>query len=52
MRFIVDLWLDGINDDPESSEQERACIDFIKEQLDISASSVKVARYNPEAPHA
>lgn len=45
MKFIVDLWLDGISDDENSKEMEEACLEFIKEQLDFSASSVKVERY-------
>ena len=45
MKFIVDLWLDGISDDEDSKEMEEACLEFIKEQLDFSASSVKVERY-------
>ena len=38
-RYIVDLTLDGYTDE---KEQEAAEIEFIKEQLDFSASSVKV----------
>lgn len=45
MKFIVDLWLDGISDNEDSKEMEEACLEFIKEQLDFSASSVKVERY-------
>lgn len=40
-KFIVDIWLDGYESE---EEQARACEAFIKEQLDFSASSVKVTR--------
>lgn len=46
MKFIVDIWLDGISDDEDSKEMEEACLEFIEEHLDFSASSVKVERYN------
>lgn len=45
MKFIVDLWLDGVSDDENSEEMEEACLEFIEEQLNFSASSVKVERY-------
>jgi hypothetical protein len=48
MKFIVDLWLDGIDDDPDGKAQEEACLTFIQEQLDMTASSVKVEKYNPD----
>ena len=38
-RFIIDLWLDGYETPEEMNE---ACISFIDEQLDISASSVGI----------
>ncbi len=38
-KFIVDLWLDGYNTEEEMTE---ACAEFIYEQLNFSASSVKV----------
>lgn len=40
-KFIVELWLDGY----EAKEQEEACRKFIKEQLDFTASSVKIENY-------
>jgi len=42
-RFIVDLELDGYNTD---EEREAACIEFIEDQLDFSASSVKVSKFD------
>lgn len=45
MKFIVDLWLDGYNND---DEMEKACIEFIQESLDFSASSVSVEVYKEE----
>jgi len=33
MKFIVDLWLDGISDDENSKEMEEACLEFIREIL-------------------
>lgn len=40
-KFIVDLWLDGYNSEEEMT---KACEEFIKDQLDFSASSVSVER--------
>ncbi len=40
-KFIVELWLDGYEDEEEMA---KACEEFIHEQLDFSASSVKVVR--------
>jgi hypothetical protein len=45
MKFIVDLWLDGVSDDENSKEMEEACLEFIEEQLNFSASSLRVERY-------
>ena len=42
MKFIVDLWLDGYDTEEEMKE---ACIKFIEDQLDMTASSVKVMEY-------
>jgi len=36
-KYLVDLWLDGYDSEDEVKE---ACDEFIKEQLDFSASSV------------
>ena len=35
--FLVDLWMDGYEDDGEMKE---ACLEFIVDQLDMTASSV------------
>lgn len=45
MKFIVNLWLDGYETE---EEMETACLEFIREQLDMAASSVKVTRYEAE----
>ena len=42
MKFIVDLDLDGYSTE---EEMEQACIAFIEESLDFSASSVSVSKY-------
>lgn len=44
-KFIVDLWLDGYDTE---EEMELACLEFIKENLDFSASSVSVTRLKEE----
>lgn len=38
-RFIVDIWLDGYESE---EEQRKACEEFIYDQLNFSASSVKI----------
>lgn len=38
-KFIVELWLDGYE---TKKEHDEACIEFIEEQLNMTASSVKV----------
>ncbi len=40
-RFIVDLWLDGYETEEAMAE---ACEEFIYEQLNFTASSVKIER--------
>lgn len=40
-KFIVDLWLDGYETE---EEMEEACEEFIYDQLNMTASSVKVER--------
>lgn len=45
-KFIVDLWMDGYDSE---EEMEKACEEFIYEQLDFSASSVRVERI-PDNP--
>jgi hypothetical protein len=42
-KFIVDLWLDGYDNEEDMKE---ACREFILESLDFSASSVKVEDYD------
>ena len=42
-KFIVDLWLDGYNSEEEMAE---ACEEFIEDQLNFTASSVKITRMN------
>ena len=44
MKFVVDLWLDGYEDE---EEMKKACIELIQESLDFSASSVSVEVYIP-----
>lgn len=41
MKFVIDLHLDGYDTE---EEEEAACIAFIEEQLDFTASSVKVIK--------
>jgi hypothetical protein len=38
-KFLVDLWLDGYESEEEMKE---ACKTFIDEQLNMTASSVKI----------
>jgi hypothetical protein len=40
-KFIVDLWLDGYDSE---EEMEKACEKFMEDQLDFTASSVKVEK--------
>jgi|GEM_PF-2580928 len=42
MKFVIDLYLDGYDTE---EEMEEACREFMKEQLDFSASSVKIEEY-------
>jgi hypothetical protein len=42
MKFIVDLEMDGYETEEEHA---KACEEFIKEQLDFSASSVTVSKH-------
>ena len=39
MKFLIDLNMDGYNS-PE--EEQQACKEFIEDQLDFTASSVKI----------
>ena len=44
-KFIVELWLDGYDTE---EEMEEACAEFIYEQLNFSASSVKITKLDTE----
>ena len=44
MKFIVDLWLDGISNDEDGKEMEEACLEYIKDNLDACGSSVEVEK--------
>jgi len=39
MKFLIDLWMDGYDSD---EDEEAGCREFIDEQLDFTASSVKI----------
>lgn len=41
MKFLIDLWLDCYDTE---EEMEAACIAFIEDSLDNSASSIKVLK--------
>ncbi len=47
-KYIVELWLDGYAT-PE--EAEAACDEFIYEQLNMTASSVKITKITDENKH-
>ncbi len=40
-KFIVEMWMDGYEDEEEMAE---ACAEFMRDQLDFSASSVTITR--------
>lgn len=40
-KFLVELWLDGFETE---EEMEKACEEFIYEQLNMTASSIKVTK--------
>ena len=40
-KFLVDLWLDGYETE---EEMDNACMEFIRDQLNFSASSVSVSK--------
>jgi len=40
-KFIVELWLDGYDSE---EEMEKACEEFIYEQLNMTASCVKITK--------
>lgn len=44
--FVIDLYLDGYDTE---EEMEKACVEFIKESLDFSASSVDVLKIEKSA---
>jgi hypothetical protein len=39
MKILIELTLDGYDSEKESQE---ACLEFVKEQLNMTASSIKV----------
>ena len=39
MKMLIDIWLDGYESE---AERKKACIEFVKEQLDMTASSIKI----------
>ena len=45
-KFIVDLWLDGYEDEKQRTDAEK---EFIYEQLNMTASSVKIIEL-PDTP--
>ncbi len=45
-KFIVEMWMDGYETE---EEMKAACKEFMYEQLDFSASSVKITEL-PEEP--
>lgn len=45
MKFLIDLELDGYLTE---EERKKACIEFIKEQLNMTASSIKVLWVVPD----
>lgn len=48
-KFIVDLWLDGYDDENERAEAEK---EFIYDQLNMTASSVKISEFEPALENA
>jgi hypothetical protein len=48
-KYIVDLWLDGYETEEEG---DAACDEFIYEQLNMTASSVKVHKITEEQARA
>lgn len=44
-RFIVDIWLDGYDTEEEMID---ACEEFIYEQLNFSASNVKIEKIDED----
>ena len=45
-KYLVELWLDGYDNEEEREAAEKQ---FIEEQLDFSASSVKVTKVKDES---
>lgn len=39
MKILIDFWLDGYEDEKQRRE---ACLEWVKEQLNMTASSVKI----------
>ena len=47
-KFIVELHLDGYEFPEQEKEHDQACKEFIEEQLNFSASCVKVEPFSPD----
>ena len=43
--MLIDLWMDGYETD---EEHKQACIEYVKEQLDSTAISVKILKVDDE----
>lgn len=43
-KFIVEIYLDGLEAEEGSKEYEDACEDFVYEQLNMTASCVKIIK--------
>ena len=39
MKMLIEIWLDGYEDEEDC---RKACIEFVKEQLDMTAGGVKI----------
>jgi hypothetical protein len=39
MKMLIDIWMDGYE---TKEEHKNACIQFVKDQLDFTAASVKI----------
>jgi hypothetical protein len=44
MKFLVDLSLDGYD---SQDEMEKACLEFLEDQLNFAGSSVRVKKLTP-----
>lgn len=39
MKMLIEIWMDGYETE---AEHKKACIEFVKDQLDFSAGSVNI----------